>query len=81
MYYINAHIDFVYKIPYRRALCLSAFRPSARANKGISHTNIDFEYIAKDLISIHEVWKKLLQCAQFGCVRSVLIYVVYHFSQ
>ena len=27
---------------------------------------IDFEFIAKDLISIHEVCKKLLQCAQFG---------------
>ena len=27
---------------------------------------IDSKYIAKDLISIHEVWKKLLQCAKFG---------------
>ena len=22
--------------------------------------------VAKDLVSIHEVWKKLLQCARFG---------------
>ena len=29
------------------------------------------KYIAKDLISIYEVWKKLLQCAEFGeCVLS-----------
>ena len=28
--------------------------------------NIDFKYIVIDLISIHEVLKKLLQCAQFG---------------
>ena len=26
---------------------------------------IEFKYIAKDLISIHEVWKKLLYFAQF----------------
>ena len=30
------------------------------------NTHIDSKYIAKDLISIHEVLKKLLQCARFG---------------
>ena len=34
-----SRVGFVYKIPYRRALGL-AFRPSARASKGILHTSV-----------------------------------------
>ena len=30
------------------------------------NAKIDYKYIAKDLISTHEVYKKLLQCAQFA---------------
>ena len=42
--FVEANVSFVYKIPYRRARAwpsgCSAFRPSARASKGILHTNV-----------------------------------------
>ena len=65
--------------PRQKLLTLSCF---LRRNKTVSFLNslfslkvfqvfyinahIDSKYIAKDLISIHEVRKKLMQCAQFG---------------
>ena len=33
---------------------------------------IDSKYLATDFSSIHEVWKKLLQFAQFGILGRVL---------
>ena len=40
--------DVVFKIPYRRARAWpSGFRPSARASKGILHTNADVEEMVK----------------------------------
>ena len=47
---------FVYNIPYRRALGLAAFRPSARASKSVLHKTKtfpeSFSMIAKKLQEI-----------------------------
>ena len=40
----HATLTVVYKIPYRRALGLVSFRPSARASKGILHTTLYTSY-------------------------------------
>ena len=37
---LHSKLPLVYKIPYRRALGLAAFRPRARASKGILHTKL-----------------------------------------
>ena len=55
----------VYKIPYRRALVLAAFRPSARASKGILHTMTVADKggggVSLTSAKILKFWKKLFQ--------------------